>query len=105
MLIVVILVSCSGIRWTAVLESVQRNPLTNVFTLQSIPPFGRFPFNEFRQMGEDDQLSTTATNIPTIEQDADLLRQSEGTTDSKSKYCIVEPTDAFRLLRLQILAR
>ena len=30
---------CSGFRWTAVLESVQRNPLTNVVTLQSIPLF------------------------------------------------------------------
>ena len=30
----------SGFRWTAVLESVQRNPLTNAVTLQSIPLFG-----------------------------------------------------------------
>ena len=39
---------CSGFRWTAVLESVQRNPLTNAITLQSIPLFWRFFCSEFR---------------------------------------------------------
>ena len=39
---------CSGFRWTAVLESVQRNPLTNAVTLQSIPLFRRFLCSEFR---------------------------------------------------------
>ena len=39
---------CSGIRWTAVLESVQRNPLTNAVTLQSIPLFYSFRRSEFR---------------------------------------------------------
>ena len=42
-----ILSFCSGIRWTAVLEGVQRNPLTNAITSQSVPPFGRFLFSEF----------------------------------------------------------
>ena len=42
-----ILSFCSGIRWTAVLEVVQRNPLTTAITSQSIPPFGRFPFSRF----------------------------------------------------------
>ena len=39
---------CSGFCWTAVLESVQRNPLTNAITLQSIPLFWRFFCSEFR---------------------------------------------------------
>ena len=39
---------CSGFRWTAVLVSVQRNPLTNAITLQSIPLFWRFFCSEFR---------------------------------------------------------
>ena len=39
---------CTGFRWTAVLESVQRNPLTNAVTLQSIPLFWRFLRSEFR---------------------------------------------------------
>ena len=39
---------CSGFRWTAVLESVQRNPVTNAVTLQSIPLFWRFFCSEFR---------------------------------------------------------
>ena len=39
---------CSGFRWTAVLESVQRNSLTNAITLQSIPLFWRFFCSEFR---------------------------------------------------------
>ena len=39
---------CSGFRWTAVLESVQRNPLTNAVTLQSIPLSWRFLRSEFR---------------------------------------------------------
>ena len=38
----------SGFRWRAVLESVQRNPLTNAVTLQSIPLFRRFLRSEFR---------------------------------------------------------
>ena len=39
---------CSGFRWTAALEGVQRNPLTNAVTLQSIPFFCRFVCSEFR---------------------------------------------------------
>ena len=39
---------CSGFRWTAVLESVQRNPLTNAVTLQSIPLFWLIFCSEFR---------------------------------------------------------
>ena len=45
---VCILDFCSVTLWTAVLETVQRNPLTTAITLQSIPPFGRFPSSGFR---------------------------------------------------------
>ena len=44
---VCILHFCSGFRWTAVLESVQRNPLTNAVTLQSIPLYWQFFCSEF----------------------------------------------------------
>ena len=37
----------SRFRWLAVLESVQRNSLTNTVTLQSIPLFCRFLRSEF----------------------------------------------------------
>ena len=49
---------CSGIRWTAALESVQPNRPKNAVTLQSMPPFGRLPFSEFRCLHRIPQSNT-----------------------------------------------
>ena len=57
---------CSGFCRTAVLESVQRNPLTNAVTLQSIPLFCRFLRSEFRCIALDSTIKYYIVKKQTI---------------------------------------